>query len=172
MIHNYRGIEPMIGSEVFMSEGTHIIGNVTIGDQANIWFGTVLRGDVNSISIGRGTNIQDNSTVHLTAQWPTVIGEYVTVGHNCIIHACTIENHCLIGMGSTILDGAVIGEGSIVGANSLVTMNKKFPPNSLIIGSPAKVIRPITEDERQQIKDSAVHYIDYAAIFMEDQLLR
>ena len=169
MIHTYKGAVPVVGEDVYMSEGTHIIGNVTIGDQVNIWFGTVIRGDGNHITIGRGTNIQDNSTVHISRDWPTIIGEDVTVGHNCIIHACTIADECLIGMGATILDGAVIGEGSIVGANSLVTMNKKFPPHSLIIGSPAKVVRSLTEDERQTIKDSALHYINYAATYRKEQ---
>lgn len=167
MIHKFKGAEPVIGKDVYMSEGTQIIGNVTIGDQANIWFGAVVRGDMNSIAIGRGTNVQDNSTVHITEKLPTVIGDYVTVGHNCVIHACTIGNECLIGMGSTILDGAVIGEGSIVGANSLVTMNKSFPPHSMIMGSPAKVVRRLSEDEIQRIKDSAARYINYAKSYIE-----
>ena len=166
MVLSYKGITPVIGEEVFLAEQTAVIGQVTLKDRSNIWFGAVLRGDVNSITIGKDSNIQDNSTVHVTSACATIVGDRVTVGHNCIIHACTIEDDCLIGMGSTILDGAVIGEGSIVGANSLVTMNKVFPKNSLIIGSPAKAIRPLTETEIASNSVSAEHYVELAKSYM------
>lgn len=166
MIHKYKGRTPQVGQKVLMAAGSHIIGDVSLDDEVNLWFGAVLRGDVDSIKVGKGSNIQDNTTVHVSEGYPTLIGDYVTVGHNCIIHACQIGNLCLIGMGTTVLDGAVIGEGSVVGANSLVTKNKVFPPNSLIIGSPAKVIRPLTEGEIQGIKKSAAHYIELAAEYI------
>jgi len=167
MVLSYKGITPEIGEEVFLAEQITVIGRVTLKDRSNIWFGAVLRGDVNSIIIGEGSNIQDNSTVHVSSTCATKVGDRVTVGHNCIIHGCTIEDDCLIGMGSTILDGAVIGKGSIVGANSLVTMNKVFPENSLIIGSPAKVMRPLSETEIASNRVSAEHYVELAKSYME-----
>lgn len=168
MIHKYKGIEPVIGRSVFIAENTSIIGKVAIGERGSIWFGTILRGDDNAIAIGEGTNIQDNSTVHVSKKWATVIGKRVTVGHNCIIHGCTIGDDCLIGMGSTVLDGAVIGKGSIIGANSLVTMNMEFPEFSLIMGAPAKVIRPLSEEEIQQNRELAADYIKLAESYMMD----
>ncbi len=167
MVLSYKGITPEIGEEVFLAEQTTVIGQVVLKDRSNIWFGSVLRGDDNSIIIGEGSNIQDNSTVHVSSTCATKVGDRVTVGHNCIIHGCTIEDDCLIGMGSTILDGAVIGKGSIIGANSLVTMNKVFPKNSLIIGSPAKVIRSLTETEIASNRVSAENYVELAKSYME-----
>ena len=168
MIHKYKGVAPQIGQGVFCAQGTSIIGDVTLEVGANIWFGAVLRGDVNSIHVGKNSNIQDNSTVHVAGGYPTHIGEDVTVGHNCVVHGCTIEENCLIGMGSIILDGAVIGRNSIVGAGSLVTMNKTFPENSLIIGSPAKAVRQLSKEEIDSIRSSAAHYVEYAAAYMEE----
>lgn len=172
MLLGYKGKEPTIGDQVYLAEQTIVIGRVVLKDRANIWFGTVLRGDVNEITVGVDSNIQDNSTIHVAHDFATIIGNRVTVGHQCIIHACTIEDDCLIGMGSTILDGATIGRGSIVGANSLVTMNKTFPPYSLIMGSPAKVVRPLTEAEIAGNVASAEHYVAYAKSYLEDQKLR
>ena len=168
MVIAYKGTVPVIGEAVFVAEQVALIGRVILKDRANIWFGSVLRGDVNRITIGVDSNIQDNSTVHVTSTYETKVGDRVTVGHNCIIHGCVIEDNCLIGMGATILDGAVIGKGSIVGANSLVTMNKTFPPYSLILGSPAKVIRPLTEAEIASTLESAEHYVAYAKTYMGD----
>lgn len=167
MIHKYKGVAPQIAENVFCAQGTSIIGDVKLEEGANIWFGAVLRGDVNSIYVGKNTNIQDNSTVHVAGDYPTHIGDGVTVGHNCIIHGCEIKENCLIGMGSIILDGAVIGKNSIVGAGSLVTMNKSFPENSLILGSPARAFRKLSEEEIEKIKASAAHYVEYAADYME-----
>lgn len=166
MIHKYKDIAPIIEDGVFHAEGASIIGRVTLKKQANIWFSTVLRGDVNTISVGEDSNVQDNSTVHVSDNAATVIGDRVTVGHNCVIHGCTIEDECLIGMGSVILDGAVIGRNSIVGAGSLVTMNKRFPERSLIVGSPAKAVRELTEEEVQRILVSAEHYVKHAKAYM------
>lgn len=169
MILTYKGVRPTIEDQVFLAELSVVIGHVTLKEQAGIWFGSVLRGDVNHIIIGKDSNIQDNSTVHVAHNYPVVVGDRVTVGHNCIIHGCTIEDNCLIGMGSTILDGAVIGKGSIVGANSLVTMNKTFPQNSLIMGSPAKVVRPLTEAEMASNIISASHYVAYAKTYIDEK---
>ncbi len=167
MIKDFKGVMPKIGKKVYCAERAVVIGDVTINDYGNIWFNTVLRGDVSPIVIGASTNVQDNSTVHTSAGCPTNIGANVTIGHNCIIHGCTIEDECLIGMGSVVLDGAVIGKNSIVGAGSLVTKNKTFPEKSLIIGSPAKVIRTLTEQEIEGIRNSSKHYVENALCYMD-----
>lgn len=167
MIHPYKGIQPVIAKTAFIADQTTIIGDVVIGDKVGIWFGTVIRGDVNRIRIGHGSNIQDNSTVHVSTFADTNIGCNVTVGHNCIIHGCDIGDTCLIGMGATILDGAVIGANCLVGAESLVTMNKVFPEGMLIMGSPAKAIRPLTEEELASLQSSADHYMAYAAEYRQ-----
>jgi len=166
---SYKGNKPQIHETVFQADNTNIIGQVKIGRESGVWFGTVIRGDVNKIEIGEKSNIQENSTVHVDHAFPTFIGDHVTVGHNCIIHGCTLESNTLIGMGSTILDGATIGKNSIVGANSLVTMHKSFPEGSLIIGSPAKVVRQLTQDEITSIQESARTYARLAKDFMEEK---
>ena len=133
---------------------------VTLGDKVNIWFGAVIRGDMHYIKIGNRTNIQDNSVVHVTTSIsPTSIGANVTVGHSAIIHGCTIEDDCLIGIGSTILNKAKIGKYSIIGANALVTENKVIPERSLVLGSPGKVIRQVTDEEIKHIRENAEHYV-------------
>ncbi len=153
MFFKYKDKEPKkIGDNIFVAEGAKVIGDVTLNSGSNIWFNAVLRGDDDSITIGNNTNIQDNCTVHCSKGTPTVIGNYVTVGHNAVVHGCTVEDNCLIGMGATILDGAVIGEGSIVGANALVTGNTIIPPNSLVLGSPAKVVKEI------QVCEDNIHH--------------
>lgn len=155
----YEGSEPLIEKESYIGEGCKIIGNVTIKKNVNIWFNTVIRGDINSVFIDENTNIQENSSIHVSDDAKTVIGKNVTIGHNAIIHGCTIEDNCLIGMGSTILDKAVIGEGSIVGANALVTRGKIIPKNSLVLGSPAKVVKEIDVAE-----DNITHAKEYAKL--------
>ena len=142
---------PEVDESVFLADGVRIIGKVKIEKDCGIWFNSVLRGDVGEIRIGEGTNIQDNSTVHVGRGTPCLVGKNVTVGHNVLLHGCTIGDSCLIGMGSILMTGVEIGEFSIVAAGSLITQKKKFPPNSLIMGNPAQVIRPITEDEKERI---------------------
>lgn len=160
MIYSFENQTPRIHKNTFIAESADVIGNVTIGEDVNVWFGTVIRGDVHSITIGKGTNIQDNSTVHVTTdKASTTVGEYVTVGHNVILHGCTVGNYTLVGMGSIILDDAEIGEYSIVGAGSLVTKNTKIPSGVLCVGSPAKVVRQLTDEEKESLKESAEHYI-------------
>ena len=169
MIMKYKDLTPKIGKNSWIAPSADVIGDVTIGENCSIWFGTVIRGDVHKIIIGDRTSVQDLSMVHVTHYKledksdgnPTIIGDDVTIGHKVMLHGCTIENACLIGMSTTILDGAVIGEESIVGAGSLVTKNKIFPPRSLIVGSPAKVVRSLSEKEINELYASASRYVEF-----------
>ena len=147
---------------VFLANGAYIIGDVTIASHANIWFNTVIRGDVHPITIGKYTNIQDNCTIHVMHDQPAVIEDYVTVGHGVILHACHVANNCLIGMGAIILSYAEIGENCIIGAGALITEHKKIPPNSLVMGSPGKVVRTVTKAEIEAIRISALNYYEEA----------
>jgi carbonic anhydrase/acetyltransferase-like protein (isoleucine patch superfamily) len=160
-------IRARIGRGVFLAETCAVIGDVELGDEASIWYAAVVRGDVMSIRIGARTNLQDGAIVHVTyPKLATVIGDDCTIGHGAIIHACTIEDDCLIGMGATLLDGAVIGRGSLVGAGALVTPGTVIPPGSLVIGSPARVKRPVNDKERAQIEDGAAHYVELARRYL------
>ncbi len=169
MILEYKGIKPEIQRDVFIAQSADIIGDVKIGVNSSVWFGTVIRGDVNSIHIGKNTSIQDLSMVHVTHYTKkdksdghsTYIGDNVTIGHKVMLHGCVIGNACLIGMSTTILDGAIIGQESLVGAGSLVTQNKIFPPRSLIMGSPAKVIRELSDEEVESLYLSAQNYVKF-----------
>jgi carbonic anhydrase/acetyltransferase-like protein (isoleucine patch superfamily) len=169
MVHNFKEYTPKMGDNTWIASSADVIGNVTMGEDVSIWFGCVVRGDVHYISIGDRSNIQDLSMVHVTHHkkadmsdgHPTIIGTDVTVGHRVMLHGCTIKDACLIGMSATILDGAVIGKESIVGAGSLVTKNKKFPPRSLIMGSPAKVVRELTDAEVAELHASASRYVSF-----------
>lgn len=157
-----RGFKPKIDNDVFIAEGAHIIGDVHLGKGSSVWFNTTLRGDVMPITIGKETNIQDGSVLHGTfGKYACTIGDRVTVGHSVILHGCKIGNKCLIGMGSVIMDGAEIGEMSVVGAGSLVTEGKKLPAGHLIIGRPAKAIRPLNEEEKNFLEQSADNYLLY-----------
>lgn len=147
MILPYQGKIPKLGKNVYLAEGVKIIGEIEIGDFSSVWFNSVLRGDISSITIGKRTNIQDLSVIHVYHGEPVVIEDDVTVGHSCVLHGCTIRRGCLIGMGSIILNNSEIGECSMVGAGSLIPQNKVYPARSLILGSPAKVIRKLTEEE-------------------------
>ena len=140
-----------------------LLGKVALEEDASVWFGAVLRGDINRIVVGANSNIQDNAVVHLADDFPCLIGEWVTVGHSAIVHACTIGDECLIGMGSTILDGAQIGAQCIIGANALVTQHARIPPRSLVLGAPAKVVRTLTDAEASGLKHWAAKYVDNAA---------
>jgi len=169
MLHTFKGIEPKIKAGTWIAPSADVIGDVNIGKDCSIWFGCVVRGDVHYISIGDRTNIQDLSMIHVTHYKngdkstgnPTVIGNDVTVGHRVMLHGCTIEDACLIGMSATILDGAIIGKESIVGAGALVTKNKVFPPRSLIVGSPAKVVRELNDEEVAELYASAKRYVAF-----------
>ena len=154
------GKSPVIADDVLLASGAQLIGDLEIGPASSVWFNAVVRADVHYIRIGTRTNIQDNSTVHVTSGGaPCIIGDDVTVGHNVVLHACTIEDFCLIGMGAIILDEAVIGRECLVGAGALVTAGKVFPPRSMILGSPARVVRSLTDAEIAHLHASSVHYV-------------
>lgn len=175
MLHSFRGVKPQLASRTWVATSADIIGDVTCGEDCSFWFGSVIRGDVHYIKIGNRVNIQDLSMVHVTHYKkedksdgnPTIIGDDVTIAHKVMLHGCTIENACLIGMNATILDGAVISKESIVGANSLVTKNKTFPPRSLIMGSPAKVVRELSDEEVKELYASASRYVEFKNEYME-----
>ncbi len=170
MLRAVRGHHPTIGTGVFLAETCAVIGDVEIGADASIWYGAVIRGDVMPIRIGARTNLQDNAVVHVTSdRYGTVIGSDCTIGHAAIIHACTVEELCLVGMGAVLLDGCVIGRGSFVGAGALVTPGTIIPPGSLVLGSPAKVKRPITAAEREQIEYGARHYVELARDYLASE---
>ncbi len=155
----YKGVEPKLADGVFLAPGSFVIGDVEIGEGSSIWFNTVVRGDVNYIRIGKNTNIQDLSMVHVTtAKYPTIIGDGVTIGHRCMIHGCVIGDNCLIGMGAIILDGVEVGDNCLVAAGSLLTQGKKFPSGVLIMGAPAKVVRELRLEEIEDFKRLALHY--------------
>ncbi|MFT4587174.1 MAG: carbonic anhydrase/acetyltransferase-like protein (isoleucine patch superfamily) [Limisphaerales bacterium] len=158
---------PTLGEAVYIARGAVVLGDVTLGDRASVWYNAVLRGDINRIVVGADSNIQDNAVLHLADDYPCVIGDRVTVGHGAIVHACTVEDECLIGMGATLLDGAVIGKNSIVGANSLVLQRSVIPPGSLVLGSPAKVVRPLTDEEIAKLPAMAEKYVRNAQYCLE-----
>jgi gamma-carbonic anhydrase len=163
MIRAFEGIIPKIADSAYIEETAVVIGDVIIGEEASIWFNAVVRGDVHHIRIGNRTNVQDLCVVHVTHDThPTVLGDDVTVGHHVVLHGCTINDRVLIGMGAILMDGVVIEEDCIVGAGALVTEGTVVPPKSLVLGSPAKVKRPVTEQELQWIRESAANYIRYA----------
>jgi len=169
MIMNFKEYKPEIANNAWIANSADVIGRTKIGEDSSVWFQVVIRGDVHFITIGDRTSIQDGSMIHVTHHKkadmsdgnPTVIGNDVTVGHKVMLHGCTIEDACLIGMSATILDGAVIGKESIVGAGSLVTKNKIFPPRSLIMGSPAKFVRELTDEEVKELYASAARYVEF-----------
>lgn len=146
MIKEFEGVRPEIDEKTYIAEGAIVIGKVKMDEYSSIWHNTVVRGDVNSIKIGKYTNIQDNSVVHVADENQTVMGDFVTVGHGAIIHGCTIEDYCLIGMGAVVLNGAVIGRGSIIAAGAVVRENQIIPPFSMVVGIPGKIIKTLPEN--------------------------
>jgi len=167
VIRTFNGKRPVIGAQVFLAETCAVIGDVEIGEGSSIWYSTVVRGDLMPIRIGARTSVQDGTVVHITAgKFGTTIGSDCTIGHAATVHACVVEDLCLIGMGAIILDGARIGTGSLVGAGALVTPGTHIPPGSLVIGSPARVKRPVNDAEREQIKYGALHYVELARRYL------
>lgn len=150
---------PTLGRDVYIATTAVVIGDVTLGDASSVWYGAVLRGDINRIVVGHHTNVQDNAVLHLADDFPCVVGSWVTIGHSAIVHACTVGDECLIGMGATVLDGAVIGNQCLVGANTLVPQGMHVPPGSLVVGAPAVVKRPLTTTERSGLKHWAQKYV-------------
>lgn len=166
----YTHHRPQIDPEAYLAEQTVVIGDVVIGARASIWFGTVIRGDLMPIRIGDDTSIQDNSVIHITGDVSgTTVGSRCTVGHRVILHACTVEDDCLIGMGAIILDRARIGRGSVVGAGALVTPGTDIPPGSFVLGSPARVKRAVEEREREWVASSVAHYVELSRTFRAEQ---
>ena len=158
----FLGSTPRIDPTAFVHPRATVIGDVRLGPRSSVWPSAVLRGDINFIEVGEGSNVQDGAVVHLSNDHPVVIGKYVTVGHGAIVHACTVGDECLIGMHATVLDGAVIGKQSIVGANALVPQGLQVPEGSMVLGVPAKVVRPLTSEERAGLKGWAEKYVEVA----------
>lgn len=162
MLRPFRGILPQVDLSVYIDQSAQVIGDVTIGADSSVWMNVVIRGDVNAVRIGRRTNIQDGTIVHVMRDThPTEVGDEVTVGHAAVLHGCTIEDRCLIGMGAMLLNGAVIGADSIVAAGTLVTEETKIPPRSLVMGRPGAVRRALTDAEVASIRDYAERYVGY-----------
>jgi gamma-carbonic anhydrase len=169
LIKSFRGVAPKIHESVFVAEGAVIIGEVEIGEQSCVWYGSVLRADVNSIRIGARTNIQDASVIHVTTKTHlTVLEDEITVGHRATLHGCHIERGCLIGIGAIVLDGARIGAQSLVAAGSLVTPNTNIPPRSLVMGSPARVKRELTDAEIEGLAKSWQNYVALSEIYLNE----
>ncbi|MGI5911940.1 MAG: gamma carbonic anhydrase family protein [Syntrophomonadaceae bacterium] len=157
MLIEFEGNKPILDPKTFIAEGARIIGKVTIKDFSSVWFNSVIRGDVNRIEIGRYSNVQDGSVIHVADPYPTIIGDYVSIGHRATLHGCIVKNNCLIGIGAIILNGAVIGEGSIIAAGALVREEQIIPPHSLVVGIPGKIIKSIP-DKWDRIHAQAVKY--------------
>ncbi|XXF81435.1 gamma carbonic anhydrase family protein [Myxococcaceae bacterium GXIMD 01537] len=163
-LRSFRGQSPRVHPSCFVEDSAQVIGDVELGEDASVWFNTVIRGDVNSIRIGKRTNIQDLTMIHVTSsEHTTTVGDDVTVGHHVVLHGCTLGNRVLVGMGAVVMDGVEVGDDCIIGAGSLVTPGTKIPPGSLALGSPARVKRPLTEQEREFLLLSAAHYVHTAA---------
>ena len=164
-IYELDGVAPRVAASAWVADTAQVIGNVVLGENASVWFGTVVRGDTETITIGAGTNIQDASVLHADFGRPLVIGERVTVGHQVMLHGCTIGDETLIGIGAIVLNGARIGKNCLVGAGALVTEGKEFPDGSMIIGSPAKAVRELSPEHIEGLRQSARHYMDNARRF-------
>ncbi|TFF68314.1 gamma carbonic anhydrase family protein [Candidatus Thorarchaeota archaeon] len=166
-LHRFEDKYPKVDPEAYVSERASVIGDVVIGPESSVWEFAVLRADMNKITIGKGTSIQDNATVHTEFTHPTQIGDYVTAGHNCVIHGCEIGDRCVVGIGSIVLTGAKIGDDSVIGAGAVVTEGSEIPPNSLVLGIPGKVIREVSEGLKEAFMVGARSYIELARVYRE-----
>ena len=170
MLRPFRGVLPRVHPTAFIDDSAQVIGDVEIGEESSVWMAVVIRGDVHRIRIGRRSNVQDGTVVHvMNRTHPTTVGDNVTVGHAALLHGCTIDDRCLIGMGAILLNGAHIGTGSIVAAGTLVVEEMKVPPGSLVMGSPGKVKRPVTDAELENIQALADRYVGYRLEYMNPQ---
>lgn len=169
MLYKYRNKYPQINEGAYLQEGVKICGDVIIEDEVSVWFNSTIRGDINQIVLKKGCNIQELTTIHVDHNFSTIIGENTSIGHNCIIHGASIGKNTVIGMGSIILNGATIPDDSLVGAGSLVTQNAKFEPGMLIMGSPAKAIRPLKEEEKEYLIRNGKEYIALAKEYKNDE---
>lgn len=172
MIREFGKYKPDIDESCFVADSSDIIGKVKLGEGVNVWFGTVIRGDSNNIYIGKKTNVQDNCVIHVETHNSVNIGEFVTIGHSAIVHGCEIGNCTLIGMGSIIMNGVVIGSETIIGAGSIVTENKIIPSGVLCMGSPARVVRKLTDKERLNLKSEAEHYCENSKNYSAHNIIR
>ena len=169
VIRTFQGIRPTIPDSCFIEDTAVVIGDVVLGEDCSVWFNAVIRGDVNHIRIGNRTNVQDLCMLHVTHDThPLIIGNEVTIGHSVVLHGCTIKDRVLVGMGAIVMDGAVIGEDSVVGAGALVVEGTVVPPKSVILGSPGRVRRGVSDAELAWIKESAANYVKYARQYMDD----
>lgn len=166
-IETFAGFSPSIHDSVFIAASADVIGRVTLHEESSVWYHATLRGDINKIVIGPRSNVQDNAVIHLADDYGCYVGELVTVGHSAILHACTVKDEVLIGMGAIVLDGSVIGERSIIGAGALVTGGTIIPPGSLVLGSPAKVVRTLSLDEQAKVKTWAEKYVVGSRLYLE-----
>ncbi|MBI2964396.1 MAG: gamma carbonic anhydrase family protein [Deltaproteobacteria bacterium] len=163
MIIRYGNLAPKIAADAYVQSSAQVIGDVEIGAQSSVWFQAVIRGDVERVRIGRASNVQDHSTIHVTNErWPTILGDGVTVGHRVVLHGCTLGDYCLVGIGAIVLDGVEVGGEVLIGAGSVVVPGSKVPPRSLVLGSPAKVVRALRADEIERLHHSADLYVGYA----------
>ena len=168
MIHSYRGITPNVDPSVFMVESAEIIGDVVIGKDSSVWYNAVIRGDVNYIRIGERTNIQDGCLLHVRhKKYPLLVGSNVTVGHGAILHACTIRDYCLVGMGAIILDNAQINAYTLVAAGTVVLNDSVIPEGVLVAGVPGKIVRELSTAERKMLEESAQNYVEYVRTYRE-----
>lgn len=165
-IHPFLDFQPHIHESCFIAPSADVIGRVTLHEMSSVWYNATLRGDINEIVIGPRSNVQDNAVIHLADDFGCYVGELVTVGHSAILHACTVKDEVLIGMGAIVLDGAVIGERSIIGAGALVTGHTIIPPGSLVLGSPAKVVKTLSLEEQSKIKDWALKYVKGSRLYL------
>ena len=163
---DYLGKWPQIGAGVFLANSARVVGDVVVGEQSSIWFGSVLRGDINRVVIGHHTNIQDNSVCHVADEYACIVGDYVTVGHRAILHGCSVGHEVLIGMGAVLMNGVVVGEQSIIGAAALLTEGLQVPPGSLVYGAPAKIVSVLGPTERGKIRGWAEKYRRVAANYL------
>ena len=165
-LEKYLSQLPIIGEGVYIAKSAVVFGAVTLGKQSSVWYNAVLRGDIHEIVVGEGSNIQDNAVLHIADDFGCYIGNYVTVGHSAVVHACRVGDETLVGMGATILDGAVVGNQCIIGANALVKQGQKIPDGSMAVGSPARVIRKLSDEDRAGLKSWATKYVANAAYYL------
>jgi carbonic anhydrase/acetyltransferase-like protein (isoleucine patch superfamily) len=162
--------KPRLGKNVYITKSAVVLGDVRVGDYSSIWYNATVRGDINYIEIGHHTNIQDNAVLHLADDYPCIIGNYVTVGHSAIVHACTIGNEVLIGMGAIVLDGAVVEDQCLIGANAMVTNGMRVPAGSLVLGTPGKIARALSPEERAGLKPWADKYVENSAYCLQHSI--
>lgn len=170
LIRSVSGISPSFGKNVFLADNATVVGRVEIGEDSSVWFNAVVRGDVHAIRIGKACNIQDGAVIHATYQKAaTTIGDYVSIGHNAIVHGCTLHDRVLVGMGAIVMDDAVVGEGAIIAAGAVVTAGTKVPPYTIYAGAPARYLKDVSSEQAAQFHQTALNYIMYAQWFQEDQ---